>query len=308
MSSQPNVPTSQAEQHTKIRILQCNLNKSEKAHLDIINEKVSRNYDIILIQEPYTTKFNAIRTPINFRPVSPRNRREVDAQVRSVIWVNKSLETKSWKIIDLQDSNDITAIQLKGEYGKVTIFNVYNDCTHSRSEATLRNFLSSHRNTVTDGADTHMIWAGDFNRHHPLWDDDNDTHLFTQQALRRSEGIINLLAEYGMDMALPKGIPTLQHMRTKRYSRPDNVFASASLRPHITMCEVKPERRPTSTDHFPIETNIDFPQTRIPPDPSYNYRRANWEEFRKTLSDKLKTIPAQPTSQAWISSTTQATT
>lgn len=87
----------------KIRILQCNLNKSEKAHLDIINEKVSRNYNIILIQEPYTTKFNVIRTPTNFWPVSPRSRHKVNAQVRSVIWVNKSLETKNWKIIDLQE-------------------------------------------------------------------------------------------------------------------------------------------------------------------------------------------------------------
>ena len=55
----------------RIRILQINLNKSEKAHLDILNDKVSQNYDIMLIQEPYTTTFNAIRTPSNFRPVFP---------------------------------------------------------------------------------------------------------------------------------------------------------------------------------------------------------------------------------------------
>ena len=275
----------------KLRILQCNLNKSEKAHLDIINEKVSKNYDIMLIQEPYTTSFNAIRTPANFRPVSPRNRNQADDQVRSVIWVNKHLETKNWKIMDIQDSNDITAIQLSGNYGKVTIFNIYNDCTHSRNENTLRNYLTSHRNTIIDGADTHMIWAGDFNRHHPLWDDDKDTHLFTNQALRNAEGIINLLADYGMEMTLPKGTPTLQHMRTKRYSRPDNVFCTATLRPHITKCEVKAHLRPTSTDHFPIVTHINLPQSRIPPDPSYNFRTADWEEFKKTVEEKLKMIP-----------------
>ena len=275
----------------KLRILQCNLNKSEKAHLDIINEKVSRNYDIILIQEPYTTSFNAIRTPANFRPVSPRNRNQADVQVRSVIWVNKQLETKNWKIVEIQDTNDITAIQLSGEYGKVTIFNIYNDCTHSRNETILQNYLTTHRNTVINGADTHMIWAGDFNRHHPLWDDDKDTHLFTNQALRNAEGIINLLAEYSMEMALPKGAPTLQHMRTKKYSRPDNVFCTATMRPYITKCEVKAQIRPTSTDHFPIVTHIDLPQARIRPDPSYNFRTADWEEFRKTLKEKLDAIP-----------------
>jgi hypothetical protein len=94
MPSQPVIPPAQEDQSFKIRILQINLNKLEKAHLNIINEKVSQNYNIMLIQEPYTTKFNAIRTPANFRPVIPKNREEVDVQIRLVIWVNKHLETK----------------------------------------------------------------------------------------------------------------------------------------------------------------------------------------------------------------------
>ena len=271
--------------------MQINLNKSEKAHLDIINESVSTKYDIMLIQEPYTTQFNAIRTPANFRPVAPKGIRTQESQIRSVIWVSKHLETKNWKILEIGNSNDITAIQLKGEYGKVTIFNVYNDCTHSRNETALREYLTLHRDAIADDDNTHMIWAGDFNRHHPLWDDDKDTHLFTPQALRNAEGIIELLAEFNMEMTLPKGTPTLQHMRTKRFSRPDNVFCTTALRPLITKCEVTPQHRPTSTDHFPIVTHIELPQTRIPPDPSYNFRVADWEEFRKSLTEKINTIP-----------------
>ena len=56
-----------------IKILQINLNKSEKAHLEIINENMSQKYDIILIQELYTTTFNTIRTPANFHPMCPSN-------------------------------------------------------------------------------------------------------------------------------------------------------------------------------------------------------------------------------------------
>ena len=88
MPSQPE-PNLQQDDTKKIAILQINLNKSERAHLDIINENVSQKYDIILIQEPYTTTFNMIRTPTNFRPVFPTNRFQDDAQIRSVIWVNK---------------------------------------------------------------------------------------------------------------------------------------------------------------------------------------------------------------------------
>ena len=151
----------------KLHIIQINLNKSEKAHLDLINKRVSSNYNLMLIQELHTTKFNAIRTPSNFCPIFPKNRFQDDTQIRSVIWVNKQLETKDWKIIDIKDTNNITAIQLKGNYGKITIFNIYNDCTHSRNETTLRNYIITHINTLIDDDESHMIWVGNFNRHHP---------------------------------------------------------------------------------------------------------------------------------------------
>lgn len=105
-----------------------------------------------------------------------------------------------------------------------------------------------------------MIWAGDFNRHHPLWDSDEDTHLFTPQVTRRAEGLIELLATYDLTMPLLKGIPMLQHMVTKRYSRPDNVFSTPGVSELIVKCEVIPSLHPTSTDHFPIVTDILLPQ------------------------------------------------
>jgi hypothetical protein len=101
------------------------------------------------------------------------------------------------------------------------------------------------------------------------------------------------MAEHGMEMALPKDIPTLQHMRTKRYSRPDNVFCTAALKPYVTKCEVKACLRPTSMDHFPIETHIDLPQSRIPQDPSFNFRTADWDDFKKTLKEKIDALPHQ---------------
>ena len=228
---------------------------------------------------------------INFRPVYPSNRFQDDSPIRSVIWVNKQLETTNWKILDIQNTRDITAIQLKGEYGKISIFNIYNDCTHSRNEETFNNYLTDHRRELIEDNDNHMIWAGDFNRHHPLWDNDKDVHLFTNQVLRNAEGIINLLANHDMVMALPKGIPTLQHMRSKRYSRPDNFFCSTTLQPYIIKCQVQAKSKPTSTDHFPIVTHIDLPQSRIPPDPSLNFKVADWDEFRQVLTNKLEALP-----------------
>lgn len=85
----------------KIRIFQINLNKSQKAHLEVINERVSQNYDIMLIQEPYTTIFNGVRTPTNFRPVFPSHRIGNDEQIRSVIWINNKLDTNNWEELNI---------------------------------------------------------------------------------------------------------------------------------------------------------------------------------------------------------------
>ena len=177
MTDQPGEQANEEVNASKLRIMQINLNKSEKAHLDIINEDVSHRYDIMLIQEPYTTQFNAIRTPANFRPVFPRNRIANESQIRSVIWVSKHLETKNWKIIDVQG--------------------------------------------------------------------------------------------------------------TQKFSRPDNVFCDITLQPYVQKCEVTPQHRPTSTDHFPVETQLDLPQSRIPQDPSYNFRTADWDAFKNALAAKL---------------------
>ena len=294
MPIRQDLPIPQDEEPKSIVLLQINLNKSEKAHLDIINEKVSQKYDIILIQEPYRTKFNAIRTPANFRPVYPTNRLKDDTQIRSVIWVNKRLNTNDWIILDIPDTNDITTIQLKGPYSRLTIFNVYNDCTHSRNEAALGNYIHRNANLLTRTKNHHMIWAGDFNRHHPRWDNDEDTHLFTRQALRDAEGLIGLLADYKMQMVLPKGVPTLQHMRTKRYSRPDNVFSTPGLQDSIVKCEVDPVSKPPSTDHFPVLTHIQLPQERVNTPTSFNFRETDWEEFREKLKPRLRHSPEKP--------------
>ena len=294
MPERPEMPQVTDEENEKLCILQLNLNKSEKAHLEIINERLSSEYDIILIQEPYTTIFNVVRMPTNFRPVFPLHRFQSQEQIRSVIWVNKKIDTKNWTILDIPGSNDLTAIQLEGPYGKISIFNIYNNCTHSRNETALRQFIHEHTNDILATENHHMIWAGDFNRHHPLWDDDEDTHLFTSQVTRMAEGLIELLATYDLVMSLPKGIPTLQHMVTKRYSRPDNFFATPTIGDLITQCEVIPSLRPTSTDHFPIVTNILLPQARIQTPPTHNFREADWDSFRRKLKHKLNATPESP--------------
>jgi hypothetical protein len=136
-----------------------------------------------------------------------------------------------------------------------------------------------------------MLWAGDFNRHHPLWDNDEDDRLFTPQALADAEHLISLTSDLDMCMTLPKGIPTLKHMVTKNISRPDNVFCSNNFRNMVVRCDVDASLQPPKTDHFPIVTSIEIPQERISVQPSCNFRDVDWEEFNKDLSHHLAILP-----------------
>ena len=129
-----------------------------------------------------------------------------DYKVRNK-YVQSYGSTKNWIMLDIPDTNNITVIQMKGPYRKVSIFNIYNDCTHSRNETILQRYIKKNANTILGTKNHHMIWAGDFNRHHPLWDNNKDTYLFTQQAIRAAEGLIELIAMFNLDMALPKKIP-----------------------------------------------------------------------------------------------------
>jgi hypothetical protein len=107
------------------------------------------------------------------------------------MWVNKNLNTNYWEALDIPDTNDIMAIRLKGTYGSLSIFNIYNNCTHQRTEVTFRKYLNDNVWALRADENQHMIWAGDFKRHHPLWDRDEDIHLFTAQATKMAENLIN---------------------------------------------------------------------------------------------------------------------
>jgi hypothetical protein len=156
----------------------------------------------------------------------------------------------------------------------------------------------------------HMTWAGDFNRHHPMWDRDEDVHLFTQQAERAAEKLIDLLSDHDMLMLLPKGIPTLQHMCSKNYSTPDNVFGTPGLQGFVTCCEVDPSVHPACTDHFPIVTYITIPQSQVKITPNYNFRDTDWDVFQKRLTDRLSTLPPSTviTNEDQLNSTAKSVT
>ena len=99
--------------------------------------------------------------------------------------MNAALDTNMWAQVPLEGSNDVTIIRFRLPQGQITIFNIYNDCTHSDTLGLLQHFLDKNvAGFLADDTDQ-MIWCGDFNHHRPLWDKEYGTKRETAICLRQ---------------------------------------------------------------------------------------------------------------------------
>lgn len=151
-----------------LRVWQQNLNRSLHAQLEMLSSLKPHKYDIALIQEPYTDFRGESRTNSRFTSVyptphvGPRKR-----ETRSLVLVNTRIPSSSWSPIPF-DSPDITAIELRGEFGIIRVINIYNDCEHNDALTVLVRYLRDPANAAPPGQRILYIWGGDFNRHHPF--------------------------------------------------------------------------------------------------------------------------------------------
>ena len=188
--------------------------------------------------------------------------------------------------IDL-DMTDAVGIKLISEGSEISIYNIYNDCTHSQMLTKFQEHLDAreqenldltqHDKTISD------IWLGDFNRHHPMWEDKVNDCLFTNQNLEDAGMLIDMLADHDMQMALPQGMLTIRNS-AGNLTRLDNIFASSQLMEWIMKCDTRPDNQPPTADHFLIATQMDFPVKSNSMEMARNFRAMDWEELREALS------------------------
>ena len=192
--------------------------------------------------------------------------------------ISSKLPTKSWEPVEFT-SGDVTIIKISGEWGQIVIFNIYNDYHHNQTLHKLTKFHRDNKNLLmgsTSMLETHHImWLGDFNRHHLAWDNPNDNRLFTRDALKSAEILIKATTDYGLNMFLALGVPTHIHNVTKRWTRLDNIFLTEHTMDRIHTCEVWTNDRGLNTDHAPIVTKIDASLGRIEDTKTKNFRNVN---------------------------------
>src|SRR6266481_8820567 len=118
----------------------------------------------------------------------------------------------------------------------------------------ISSFMARCLTAIVASEEDHMVWCGDFNHHHPLWDEERNKHLFTASASAATQTLITLLEDNNMVMLLPKGTPTLQSMATKNWTRVDNVFATANTESAVVICDTDPRLRGPGMDHILVLT------------------------------------------------------
>jgi endonuclease/exonuclease/phosphatase family metal-dependent hydrolase len=105
---------------------------------------------------------------------------------------------------------------------------------------------------------------GDFNRHHPHWDNLSDSRLFTKDTTTKAEKLISAIADAGLDLALLPKIPMHKHNVSKRWSRLDHIFLSEHSFNVLLSCKTIMETHSPNTDHLPIVTKLDCILTKAP--------------------------------------------
>ena len=102
--------------------------------------------------------------------------------------------------------SDVTAVRFKGTNGFLSVFNIYNEITNNETITCLDSFLTCNAHLICPLPLDCVLWLGDFNHHHPMWEDETNERLF--KAEEYQSPLIKLLYRNEMLLALPKGIPS----------------------------------------------------------------------------------------------------
>jgi dimeric dUTPase (all-alpha-NTP-PPase superfamily) len=94
----------------RLKIWQQNLNKSRIAQEDLINSEVYKNYDLLVLQEPYLDTYGNTKATKYWRVIYPTSQLTDKAIVQSIILVNSMLDTNHCTQMAISDSNNTIAI------------------------------------------------------------------------------------------------------------------------------------------------------------------------------------------------------
>jgi hypothetical protein len=212
------LPMGQRPLMHKLSIWQQNVNKSPFCQHNIISNihLTTLGINLIVLQEPALSGSRIMIAARDWITIYPTNHTNNPLKTRSITLIKASVNSDSWSQLNFP-SSDVTVTQITGNWGKITVFNIYNNGESEETVRQLTEYHSTNRASLerTPQGEAHIIWLGDFNRHHPYWDNPEDSRLFMNEATEAAEKLIEAVADTGLELALPSGIPTHEHSATK---------------------------------------------------------------------------------------------
>jgi hypothetical protein len=97
----------------RLRLYQQNLNKLDKVQYDLINSAAHKDWDLLLLQEPYIDTLGNTRANYNRRVLYPTSHLADTTIKHSVILMNLVLDTNTWSQVSIAGMNNVMTIQLK---------------------------------------------------------------------------------------------------------------------------------------------------------------------------------------------------
>ncbi|KZP08051.1 hypothetical protein FIBSPDRAFT_914354 [Athelia psychrophila] len=97
-----------------------------------------------------------------------------------------------------------------------------------------------------------------------------------------------------MEMALPAGLPTLEHTSSKNWTRPDNVWISETLVGNLNSCDVMADKRPMCTDHLPFKLELDTMPERAEHVERWDWRAVKWKPLEEYVAEGIKLLANRP--------------
>ena len=169
----PEVANFQDANPAQLRIYQCNAHRSRITHHSILNNSLMENFDLLMIVEPYTYTQDEQHTTLihrQWRLILPGLLTEAPARPRSIIYVNIRIPSMSY-FITPSPSRDITliSVQLPDSAQPLTFVNIYNPLTTFTTIPTIAEVIDL--NPTLFSPEAAFVFLGDFNLHHPLWND-----------------------------------------------------------------------------------------------------------------------------------------
>lgn len=268
------------------KIAQANLQHSESATHAFLQELVDQNYDMALIQEPYTAKTGTLRAPYFPGSIFQDSNSSPSQPTKSAIIISNRMSTKYGFIFLTEHSNSTRVfVQTGVGHRKIVFGSLY--CPPPSEIADditcLRSLLKSDNIEVIVGMDANAknVWWG------------------SKKNDKRGETLLDAICEMDLTIMNEGTEPTFQTYRNDKEfkSNIDITLAAETLVGKITGWRINKYLAALS-DHNAIEFLFNLEETRetIPPNTTYLYKskKANWTTFQNSLRREVTNLNLSP--------------